>query len=298
MLAAALLVMTLASCEKPYTPIDAGLTDADPDWSPDGSTIVYCHTHIALIDGDLKPFPESSGFWLVSSDGTNARILRSQEGGTYLDWSPDGQWFVYGDVDRQIWKLKVTGDTLAMILSNSTGLNDSPVWSPDGRRIAFGRFQSDGMTGTYTMAANGTDLRFIGYGGSPSWSPDGKRIAYIGSDNIGIRDTNGANDRKLIYAEGGVGSLDFSPDGSKIAFGARIDNIGGLYVIDTAGQNLKLLEEGAYLPCWSPDGRRIAYVGTATDTVPGPNQIRTGRFLFTINADGTGRSRLTFGSGY
>jgi len=292
------MVLMSLSCEKQvdFTPVDAGVTDGSPDWLPDGSTIIYCHTHISLIDGVLKPFPESSGFWFVSADGTDPRMLRSHEGGMHLDWSPDGQWFVFSE-DRKIWKLKVTGDSLTLILSNSTGLNDSPMWSPDGSRIAFGRFQSDGMTGTYTMAANGTDLRFIGYGGGPSWSPDGKCIAYIGYHYVGIKDTNGTNDRKLVTTQS-VGNVVFSPDGSKLAFGAAIDNVSGLYVVDTSGQNLKLLEEGAYLPCWSPDGERIVYAGTAVDTVPGLQQIRTGGFLFTINPDGSGRSRLTFGSGY
>jgi len=293
------MVLTSPSCQRQadYTQVEAGLTDASPDWSPDGSTIVYCHTHISLIDGDLKPFPESSGFWLVSPDGTNARMLRNHEGGVHLDWSPDGQWFVFGGEDRKIWKLKVTGDNLTVILSSSTGLNDSPTWSPDGRRIAFGRFQSDGMTGVYTMAANGTDLRFVGYGGGPSWSPDGKRVAYIGYHYVGIMDTNGTNDRKVVTTQS-VGNVVFSPDGSKIAFGAEIDNIGGVYVVDTTGQNLRLIEEDAWGPSWSPDGKKIVYVGTAIDTVPGPNQLRTGMFLFTMNADGSGRKRLTFGSGY
>lgn len=295
-LTAALLGLTLSSCEKPYTPVDASLTDASPDWSPDGSTVVYCHVHFSLVGGDLKAFPESSGFWLVNSDGTGARMLRSHLGFMHLDWSPDGQWLAFSE-DRRIWKLKVTGDILEQILSNSTGLNDTPMWSPDGRRIAFNRFQSDGMTGTYTMAANGTDLRFVGYGGGSSWSPDGKRLAYIGYHYIGIRDTNGTNDRKLVTTQS-VGNVVFSPDGSKIAFGALIDTIGGLYVVDTTGGNLKLLEEGAYEPSWSPDGKRIVYVGTATDSVPGPNLLRTSRFLFTINPDGTDRTRLTFGPGY
>jgi Tol biopolymer transport system component len=298
-LATTLMVLTSPSCEKQagFTPVDAGMTDCYPDWSPDGSTVVYCHDHIALIDGVLEPFPESSGFWFVNADGTGPRMFRTHLGFMHMDWSPDGQWFAFSE-DREIWKLKVTGESLTLVLSNSTGLNDDPTWSPDGRRIAFNRFQENGMTGIYTMAANGTDLRYVGLGGWASWSPDGKRVAYIGYLTIGIKDTNGMNDRTLVTTDLNASSLAFSPGGSKIAFVATIDKIGGLYVVDTAGQNLKLLEEGACFPCWSPDCKKIVYVGTAIDTVSGPNQIRTGRFLFTINADGTGRSRLTFGPGH
>jgi Tol biopolymer transport system component len=291
-----LVVLTTTSCDKrvEFTPVEAGLTDGSPDWSPDGSTIVYCHTHISLIDGVLKPFPESSGFWFVNPDGADARMFKSHVEFMHMDWSPDGQWFAFSE-DREIWKLKVTGESLTLVLSNSTGLNDSPTWSPDGKRIAFNRFQENNMTGIYTMAANGTDLRYVGLGGWASWSPDGKRIAYIGYLTIGIKDTSGMNDRTLVTTDLNAGSLVFSPDGSKIAFGATIDRIGGLYVVDTAGQNLRLLEEGACLPCWSPDGKKIVYVAKALDSVPGPNLLRTSKFLFTINADGTGRSRLTFG---
>jgi Tol biopolymer transport system component len=270
--------------------------DVYPAWSPDGSTIIYCHNHISLVDGVLTPFPESSGLWFISPDGSHKRMFKNRQGFMHMDWSPDGQWFVFGE-NHQIWKLKVTGDSLTLVLSDSTGRNYHPMWSPDGKRIVFDRFQEDGKTGIYTVAADGTDLRYIGYGCAPDWSPDGRRIAYTGDDIIGIKDTSGANDRRLLTTDAsGAGNVAFSPDGSKIAFGATIDKVGGLYVVDTSGRNLRLLAKDACLPSWSPDGTRIVYALLTLER-SSSGDVTSDQLLYIMNADGSGKKQLTFGPG-
>lgn len=302
--ACAVSCLLTASCKKHFEGADimpipgSRSNDVYPDWSPDGSTIIYCHNHILLVDGVLTPFPESSGLWFISPDGSDRRMFRNRQGFMHMDWSPDGRWFVFGDVDRQIWKLRVTGDSLTLVLSNSTGLNSAPMWSPDGKRIAFDRFQEDGKTGIYTMSADGTDLRYVGYGCMSDWSPDGKRIAYMGSNYVCIRDTNGANDRELVTTDAGAGNIVFSPDGTKIAFGAAINKVGGLYVVDTTGRNLRLLAKDACLPSWSPDGTRIIYVRTTYERVPSSDGVTSDQLLYIMNADGSGKRQLTFGPGH
>jgi len=58
-------------------------------------------------------------------------------------------------------------------LTSDTGDNQNPVWSPDGRRIAFSS-NRDGKYQIYAMNSDGTDQRRIIYleggGYSPSWS--------------------------------------------------------------------------------------------------------------------------------
>jgi len=70
-----------------------------------------------------------------------------------------------------------------------------------------------------------------------------------------------------------------------------------LFVIDAAGGNLVQLtqsQSGQNIDgiSWSPDGHRIAF-DVVNTTGPFPNQTPTSSDLFTINADGTGRVRLT-----
>jgi Tol biopolymer transport system component len=253
--------------------------------------------HVAFVDGVLTPFPESTGFWFISPDGTSNRMFQNYRGFTRIRWSPNGQWFLFG-VNCEIWKMRAAGDSLTLVLSDSTGQNYRPAWSPDGRRIAFDRFQEDGKTGVYTMAANGTDLRYLGYGAEPVWSPDGAHIAYPGLNSIVIMDTSGKNRETLLITDQDVGSLDYSPDGSKIAFVGVVNKTGGLYVVDTDGRSVKLLDKGGCLPSWSPDGKRIVFVNTAQVWMPSLGKHKTGQFLFIINADGTGRRQLTFISGH
>jgi Tol biopolymer transport system component len=72
------------------------------------------------------------------------------------------------------------------VLRDTTALYFDPVWSPDGKSIAFAclRHPSDRRTDIYVVKGDGTGLRPLTHSktdeiaGSPTWSPDGKRICY------------------------------------------------------------------------------------------------------------------------
>ena len=67
----------------------------------------------------------------------------------------------------------------------TTRPNISPVWSPDGSRIAFVGASEEGFD-LYVMNADGTDITRLtdlpGDETQPAWSPDGDRIAYSWDD--------------------------------------------------------------------------------------------------------------------
>jgi len=106
-------------------------TDGDAksnlSFSPDGSRMAYGRGR-----GDL---------WVANVDGSKlARVLESWNQSAY-DWSPDGQWLVYAvydnDSNRDVWIKKIGGMQPAYNISRHPYNEGDPVWSPDGRVIAF-----------------------------------------------------------------------------------------------------------------------------------------------------------------
>ena len=122
-----------------------------PVWHPNGQFIGFNHTPLRNI---IYPNPcnpeqefaaDSTGFWLINSDGTNMRRIfpYTLQNPT---WSPDGEWiaFVSG---AQILKMRFTGtvfDTTTLIQLTTSGNSYFPAWSPDGQWIVYDRSLADG----------------------------------------------------------------------------------------------------------------------------------------------------------
>jgi dipeptidyl aminopeptidase/acylaminoacyl peptidase len=170
--------------------------------------------------------------------------------------------------------------------------NGDPDWSADGRRIAFVRHWQ-GDSEIWVIRADGTGGRRVTPVGAsasePSWSPDGSRLALAletgsGTDVYTI-DVGGARLQRLTTAQGADDSPDWSPDGRTIVFRSRRIGHSQIYEMNADGteQHRVVTDEDIDLtPAWSPDGTRVAFEGGADNA-----------FIDVVNADGSGRIRLT-----
>lgn len=178
----------------------------------------------------------------------------------------------------------------------------NPVYSPDGQRIAFLR-----------RSPNGFDLMVLPPGGSDplrvsttpvtvddviQWAPDSTWLLIGTSDKRLLRvDAVTTGEPSVIATDAILAPLSSAfrpPDGRQIAF-VR-ESIGGLWVIDVAGGDPRLLIDNPppenrdfRYARWSPDGSLIAYPSTIGDG----EQYR----IFVASGDGTDPRRLSTAGG-
>ena len=160
---------------------DSPTRDADPAWSPDGSRIAF----VSNRDGNYDIF----NLYIMNADGSNQhRIYFSNAVSHHPSWSPDGVWITFSNDKEdgrsgnfEIFAIQPETVNPERRLTRRPRYDIQPVFSPDGKRIAF-TSNTDGNMEIYLMNADGSGLirvtRDRGDDSSPSWSPDGKTIIF------------------------------------------------------------------------------------------------------------------------
>lgn len=205
-------------------------------------------------------------------------------------------------------------------------LFDRPIWSPDGRHIAF-TVELDGdpaapyRTDVYVMDAHGSGVRRLTRSERalrPVWSPDGRTVAFakrassrpnsarnLLSMTIWTIDTDGNDERELVSSLGVTADTPgaWSPDRKSLAFTRRtyidpersLESSTGIYLVAADGSGLRKLIENGSDPAWSPDGRLIAYASDRdrNGRLSYGDQTSFANELYVAKADGSEPKRLT-----
>ena len=153
-----------------------------PDWSPDGSQIVFISPCLRRMGVDLY---YGSGLYIINTDGSGLFPLHSVPGGDYdPDWSPDSTRIAFAskrDGISHIYIYHLRDQSIERISSPSS-YDRRPIWSPDGELIAFETVRS-GVPQIWIMNSEGGDVREFsnlssGAAYTPSWAPEGNVITF------------------------------------------------------------------------------------------------------------------------
>ena len=190
-------------------------------------------------------------------------------------------------------RLDFTGRSLGLYTANPDGTDQRLLtglpssfsdWAPDGKRIAFDFFDSEGNEQIGTINSDGTDFKQItsgpGIHEAPTWSPDGSQIVFDYSPllpvgpgfftSIYVMNSDGSNPR-LVTTTTDTFDVEpkFSPDGKQILFvriRRDITTVDGLQfqailVMNSDGSLVRQLTPWgvAEHPNWSPDNKWITF---------------------------------------
>jgi Tol biopolymer transport system component len=205
---------------------------------------------------------------------------------------------------QKIYTMKPNGDNKTQLTTSRT-FDSNPVFSPNGKKIAFESGQGQDI---YTMSATGTDIKRVTRSNveefDPAWSPDGTKIAFAsnstGSGDIYVINKDGSGLTRITTSAQRDIEPAWSPDGTRIAFvrGPPESSNLKIYVMKAARESetnraqrlttasLSTLEE--LDPAWSPDGTRIAFARNPDASSP-TNDFE----LYSIKANGSDQIRLT-----
>jgi TolB protein len=231
-------------------------------------------------------------------DGANARrVTVSRRLNLNPSWSPEARALAYTTF-RPIPDVFVSL-IYQGVLQNPTkgvGTNYLPVFSPDGKQIAFmsGR---DGNPEIYAMNVDGSNLRRLTNNqagdSSPTWSPSGSQIAFT-SDRTGkaqiyvMNSSDGSGVRRLTVNESEADRPTWSPPPfNEIAYAASTGPGYDIKVLEVSTGQIRALTFGEGSnegPAWAPGGRHLAFTSTRAG---GRTQV------FTIGRDGLGRRQIT-----
>ena len=152
------------------------------DVSPDGKSIVYPKYRFGTNQSLMF------GIWHLDLESNKKRLLTPNIRANYPQFSPDGSKIVFTGHENsttQLYTMNLDGSDLKLITDNSGDTQIiTPVWSPDGKAIAYAQSDPDGHMDIHILELKSAKKKQITDSPEgdyfPIWHPDGQSISFTG----------------------------------------------------------------------------------------------------------------------
>ena len=212
----------------------------------------------------------------INRDGTEAGSLGTPTMYYHVRLTPAGDRIAYSAPDpqtgnRDVFSIEIARGITTRLTTHVA--NDwFPVWSPDGRQLAFATDREGGADNvTYmkrSMDAGSGESRFVAAPAEPyDWSADGQWIAYWRANDIYVGRASG-NVEPFPFVKSDAREINprFSPDGKWIVYSSNESGRMEVYVRPFSGERpdpggaVRVSGNGAEYGSWGPAGEEIFYI--------------------------------------
>jgi Tol biopolymer transport system component len=266
-----------------------GVVSDSPVFEPSGRGVIHRSTRGGASNLWWQPLKGNSVVQLTTGSGpdTSPSVARN---GTIA--------FLNSRWRNTLILLSLANGASTTLLTDSSRLW-GPVFSPDGKEIAYSRDEPNGLWHLWIIPASGGEARQLTSGNVPEiyprFTPGGDAVFFNtwGAEPLilGRVPSNGGPQRPALSPSSGSDAYaDVSPDGRSVAFVRTENKISHIYIASTdgSGQARPVGNITGTVPRWSPDGQWISF---------SPNRTASSG-VFIVHPDGSGLRRISENGGW